>query len=83
MSGESRRCFTRHRANMAPVVNLVKLFKHRFTQTFCKLDHYINRSNICCIAMKGLVSNRLSKFALKGFEIGPWMHFYVVKKLEK
>ncbi len=33
-------------------VNLVKLFGHEFTHTFCKLDHFINASNACYIAMK-------------------------------
>jgi hypothetical protein len=29
-----------------------KLFWSKFTHTFCKLDHFINISNICCIDMK-------------------------------
>ncbi len=44
--------------NTALGVNLLALF--------CKLDHFINISNICCIAMKiSSLQNRVSKFMPK------------------
>ncbi len=33
-------------------VYLIKLFLCKFTNTFCKLHHYIKISNICCFVMK-------------------------------
>ncbi len=36
----------------SPGVYLIKLFSTKFAHTFCELDHFINLSNICYIAMK-------------------------------
>jgi hypothetical protein len=56
-----------------PGVNLIKLFWRKFTHAFCKLDHFKNESNICCIAMKRFSLQQIvSKFTPKEFyEIGP------------
>jgi hypothetical protein len=57
----------------APGVDLVKLFYSKFTSTFCKLDHFINLSNIYDILMKSSsLQNRVIKFTAKKFyEIDP------------
>ncbi len=36
----------------SPGIYLIKLFSTKFTHTFCELDHLINLSNICYIAMQ-------------------------------
>ncbi len=52
----------------SPRVNLIKVFWSKITHTFCKLDHFINISNICCIGMKrSSLQNRLRKFTPKKF----------------
>ncbi len=33
-------------------VNLIKLFGVNLLTIFCKLDHFINISQLCCMAMK-------------------------------
>ncbi len=54
----------------APRVNIVKLFWHKFTHTFCKLGHFINASNACCIAMKRSSFVRIvSSFTPKKFYV--------------
>jgi len=55
-------------------VYLIKLLWCKFTNTFCKLHHYIKISNICCFAMKrSSLGQRESNFTLKRFyEINPW-----------
>jgi hypothetical protein len=51
-----------------PGVKLSKQFWRIITHTFCKLDHFINVSNICCIAMKRCsLQNRASKLTPKSF----------------
>jgi hypothetical protein len=59
-------------------VNHIKLFCYKFTHTFYKLYHFINISNICCIAMKRCsLSWGVSKFTQKKFyEIDPWDQCY-------
>ncbi len=72
---------------MIPGVNLVNLFWHKFTRTFCKLVHFITISNICCIVMKRYsLQKRVSKFMSKKFyEIDPWWlcitHFLRLRSL--
>jgi hypothetical protein len=57
----------------APGVNLTKLFWHKFTHTFCKLDYFLNMINICCHAWeRSSLQKRVSKFSQKKFyEMGP------------
>jgi hypothetical protein len=54
-------------------VNLIKLCWHKFTHAFCKLDYFINISNMRCIAMKrSSLQKGVSKFNPKRFyEIDP------------
>jgi len=53
---------------LGPGVNLIKLFEHKFTHTFCKLDHFINISSICYIVMKRYsLHSRVCKFMPKKF----------------
>jgi hypothetical protein len=61
-----------------PGVHLIKLFWHRITHTFWKLDYLIKISTICCIAMKGSsIQERICKFTTKKFyEIDPGGLFY-------
>jgi hypothetical protein len=39
-----------------------KLFWHKFNRTVCKRDHFINISNICCIAMKRSSLQKVTNF---------------------
>jgi hypothetical protein len=39
-------------SSLAPGVDLIKLFRPKFTHTLFKLDRFINMPNICCVAMK-------------------------------
>ncbi len=60
---------------LTPGVNFMKLFWHKFTYTFCKLDHFINVNNICHKTMK---RSRFSKIvskskAQKFYEIYPYL----------
>ncbi len=51
-----------------PGVDLIKICWSKFTHTFCKLNHFINTSNIYSIAMKRYsLQNRVSKFMPKKF----------------
>jgi hypothetical protein len=49
-------------------VNLIKLFWHKFTHIFCKLDRFINANNKWLSAVKrsGL-QTKVSKFTPKNF----------------
>jgi hypothetical protein len=43
----------------APGIDLIKLFQHKFTHEFCKLDKFKNANNIC--------QNGASKLTPKSF----------------
>ncbi len=55
-------------------VNLIKLFRRKFTHNFCKLAHFIIKSNFCCIALEWYsLQKRVCKFTPKKFyEIDSW-----------
>ncbi len=51
---------------LTPEVDLIKLFWVHLLALFCKLDHFINISNISIIFMKrSSLQNRVKKFTPK------------------
>jgi hypothetical protein len=48
-------------------VNLIKLFWHKFTDIFGKLDHFIKANNVYVLCNKICLLKRVKKFASKKF----------------
>jgi hypothetical protein len=64
-----------------PGVDRIKLFRVNLLTLFCKLDHFINTSNIYSIALKRYsLQNRVSKSTLKSF-IRSTPDYYFVEQI--